>query len=113
MKKHEVIVHIPSAEYTRVNHLLAIDSFNNMSERELAAQGVTMGHNEGIYLAKFDNGASINFDLCSGPNNYWDDKVWTSPDGSRDVILDCAFELSDVEVEIESEQYIVKIVIDE
>lgn len=28
-------------------------------------------------------------------------------------ILDCAFELSDVEVEIESEQYIVKIVIDE
>ena len=62
------------------------------------------------FYVEFDNGASLNFDLCSGQHNYWDDVVWINADKTRDVILDCEYELDDIEVEIENELYIVKII---
>lgn len=90
MSKHEVTVHITPEEFARVNRLLAIESLEDMTDSELLAQGANTHQNEGIYSAKFDNGSSINFDLCSGIHNYWDDVVWTSPDGGgADVVLDC------------------------
>lgn len=109
MNKHEAIVRISASEFNRINRLLAIESLEDMTDRELIEQGANTNHNEGVFLAKFDNGSSINFDLCSGWSNYWDDVVWTSPDGSYDIVLDCEYELGDIEVEIEGELYVVKL----
>lgn len=110
MKKHEAIIHISASEFERINRLLAIESLEDMTDSELLEQGANTDVCEGIFHIEFDNGSSINFDLCSGNHNYWDDVVWTSADGKRDVTLDCAYELDDIEVEINSELYIVKIV---
>lgn len=109
---HEEIVHISKSEFDRINRLLAIDSLEDMTDSELIEQGANTDVNEGIFYVKFDNGASLNFDLCSGQHNYWDDVVWTSADGKWDTVLDCDYELGDIEVEIGYELYVVKIVKD-
>lgn len=112
MNKHEVTVHITSDEFTRINRILAIESVEDMTNEELLAQGAIPHRNEGIYYAEFDDGSYITFDLCYGSHNYWDSVVWTNRDGSVDVVFDCAYELGNIEAEIESELYIVKIAID-
>lgn len=110
MIKHEETVRIPVKEFDRINRLLAIESLEEMTDTELIEQGLNTDYCEGIFHVEFDNGASINFDLCSGQHNYWDDVVWTSADEKTDIVLDCEYELDDIEVEIESELYIVKII---
>lgn len=109
MSKHEATVSISRSEVERINRLLAIESLENMTDDELIQQGANTHYNEGIYSVVFDDGSSMNFDLCSGITNYWDDVVWTSPDGSRDIILDCGYEIDDIEVKIDSELYIVRL----
>ena len=109
---HEETVYIPISEFDRINRLLAIESLEDMADDELLEQGANTDTCEGIFHVEFDNGASINFDLCSGQHNYWDDVVWTSADGKYGVVLDCDYELGDIEVEIDSELYVVKIVKD-
>lgn len=111
MNRHEVIISIPSSEFKRVNRLLSIESLDELTDDELIAQGANTNQNEGIFYAEFDDGSSINFDLCSGAHNYWDDVVWTSSDRCTDVVLDCEYELGDIEVEIESELYVVKLIV--
>lgn len=110
MIKHEETIRIPVKEFDRINRLLAIESLEEMTDTELIEQGLNTDYCEGIFHVEFDNGASINFDLCSGKHNYWDDVVWTSADEKTDIVLDCEYELDDIEVEIESELYIVKII---
>ena len=112
MKQHIETVHIPAEEFDRVNRLLDIDSLEELTDAELAEQGADTNHIEGVFHVTFDDGSSMNFDLCSGSCNYWDDVVWTSADGKCDIILDCGYELGDIEVEIESELYIVRVVRD-
>lgn len=108
--KHEETIKIPTKEFDRINRLLAIESLEDMTDNELLAQGANTNICEGIFSVEFDNGASMTFDLCSGSHNYWDDVVWTSADGTRDVVIDCEYEIGDIEVEIESELYIVNII---
>lgn len=110
MIKHEATVYITTNEFDRINRLLAIESLEEMTDSELIEQGANTDVCEGIFHVEFDNGASLNFDLCSGKHNYWDDVVWTSADKSVDITLDCEYELDDIEVEIENELYIVRIV---
>lgn len=109
MRKHEAVVRIPADEFDRINRLLAIKSFEEMTSSELLEHGTNIDQNEGVYCVTFDNGSSLNFDLCSGQNNYWDDAVWTNADGSRDVVLECEYEIGDIEVKIESELYAVRV----
>lgn len=111
-KQHVATVTIPYEEFNRVNRLLAINDMEQMTDGELIALGANTNVNEGIYLATFDDGSSINFDLCSGSSNYYDDVVWTSPDGATDVILECDFALDDIEFDIDGETYIVQILKD-
>ncbi len=107
---HEETITISISEFNRINRLLAIESLEDMTNSELLEQGANTNCCEGVFHVEFDNGASLNFDLCSGQHNYWDDVVWTSQDGKTNVVLDCEYELDDIEVEIKSELYIVKIV---
>ena len=108
--KYEETMYIPKSEFDRINRLLAIESLEEMTDEELIKSGANTDYCEGIFRVIFDNGASINFDLCSGQHNYWDDVVWTSADGKIDIVLDCTYELDDVEVEIDSELYIIKLI---
>jgi len=109
MSKHIQTVSIPASEFDRVNRLLAIESLEDLSDEELGKRKAGMKRAEGIYEVIFDDGSSLNFDLCSGSNNYWDDVVWTSPDGSTDIPLDCQYELGDIEFEVNSELYVVHV----
>lgn len=109
MVRHEETIRIPIGEFERINRLLAIKSLEEMSDEELIEQGANTDVCEGVFHVEFDNGSSINFDLCSGKHNYWDDVVWTNADGNRDIVFDCEYELNDIEVEIDKELYIVKV----
>ena len=109
MIKHEETVYITTSDFNRINKLLAIESLEEMTYSKFVEHGANTDYCEGIFRVEFDNGASLNFDLCSGKHNYWDDVVWTSADGTTDIVLDCEYELGDIEVEIESELYIVRI----
>ena len=110
MIKHEQTVCISTSEFERINRLLAIESLEDMTDEELIQQGANTDVYEGILYVEFDNGAVLTWDLCSGTHNYYDNVVWVSPDDNREVVLDCEYELGDIEVEIDSELYIVKIV---
>ena len=108
--EYKTEVKISKKEYDRINRLLHIYSLEEMTDEELQEAGANTHHCEGVFTANFADGSTMNYDLCSGTENYYDDVVWTSPDGSRDVIIDCEFELSDdIEVEIDGNLYIVKI----
>ena len=110
MSRHEAIVNIPESEFNRINRLLAIESLEEMTDDELGDIGATTDGVEGIFYVKFDDGSFLNFDLCSGQHNYWDDVVWTSADEKTDIVLDCEYELDDIEFEVNGEWYFVKIV---
>ena len=93
-------VKISRAEFDRINRLLAIESLEEMTDEELTNAGANTFHNEGIFYAKFNDGSSITYDLCSGSENYYDNVVFTDKDGYEHVI-DCDYVLDNVyEVEI-------------
>lgn len=107
---YEETVSIPADEYERINRLLAIPSLELMTNEELLAAGATTDCCEGIFYVDFPNGSSLTFDLCSGNENYFDDVVWTSADGSHDVVLDCKYKLDDIEFDAWGGAYIVHVV---
>lgn len=102
-------VNIPPATLERVNRLLDIESLEEMTDQELLDTKANTDQWEGIFYVTFDDGSSLTYDLCSGQSNYYDDVVWTSADGSRDVVLECTFELDDIEFDIDGVKYIVSI----
>ena len=110
MVRHKEIVHISASEFDRINRLLAIPSLEEMTDEELKQIGATTDGCEGIFRVEFDDGSSLNFDLCSGQHNYWDDVVWTSSSGNRDIVFDCEYELDDIELEVDGEWYFVEII---
>ena len=112
MVKHEAEVHISKEKFDRVNRLLSIDSLEDMTDEELIKNGANTNVSEGIFYVEFDDGSSMNFDLCSGQSNYFDDVVWTDAEDKQDIFLECLYELGDIEVKIFNELYIVKIIVD-
>ena len=108
MIKYEEIVYVSKKEFDRINRLLAIESLEDMTDNELLEQGANTDVCEGLFYVEFDDGSIMNIDLCSGQHNYYDDVVWISADGKTEVILDCAYKLDDIEVEIGSKLYVVK-----
>ena len=110
MNKHEETMHISQKEFDRINRLLSIKSLEEMTDDQLKSLGAYPNSCEGLFYVEFDDGSSLNYDLCSGSHNYFDDVTWTSADGSMDAFLDCTYSLEDFEFKIENELYIVKII---
>lgn len=110
MIKHEGTICVSVSEFDRINRLLAIESLEEMTDEELRRIGAATDVVEGLFYVEFDNGSHLNFDLCSGGHNYWDDVVWTSADEETDVVLDCEYKLDDFEFEVDGELYVIKIV---
>lgn len=110
---HKAVVSLPREEFARINRLLNIQSLEGLSAQELKEMGAAKNTCEGIFCARFDNGSTLNFDLCSGGNNYWDDVVWMSADETSDITFDCEYELTDsIEFEVNGELYVVTIVLE-
>lgn len=107
--KHIATFDIRKSEYDRINRLLGIESLSEMTDNQLLAAGANTDQCEGIFTVTFDDGSTLNYDLCSGQENYYDDVVWTSPDGKHDVVLECMFDLDDIEFDVDGETYIVKL----
>lgn len=110
---HKATVCLPKEEFSRINRLLAIQSLEEMTSKELLEQKANTCSCEGIFCAKFDNGSVLNFDLCSGTHNYWDDVTWKSADEATEITFDCDYELSDsIEFEADGELYIISIILE-
>ncbi len=105
---YEETIKVSQAEFDRINRLLAIECFENMSDEEMRKAGANTDQCEGLWFVEFGDGSELTWDLCSGSSNYYDNVVWTSADDKRSVTLDCSYELDDIEVEIEGNLYVVK-----
>lgn len=108
--KHTATVKLEKSYIDRIRRLLDIPSLSDLTDDELRKMGGFTDATEGVFFVQFDDGSTLNYDLCSGQENYYDDVVWTSPDGSRDVVLECTFELDDFEFDVDGETYEVKII---
>ena len=108
--KHVATAEFQMSEYLRINRLLAIQSLSEMSDAQLLEAGANTDYFEGVMYVDFDDGSHLTYDLCSGQENYYDNVVWTNKDGTNEVVLDCSFELSDIEFEIDGEEYVVHII---
>ena len=109
MTIYKECVYIEPGLLERVNRLLDIKSLEEMSDKELLDAGANTDQCEGIFSVTFDDGSSLNYDLCSGQSNYYDDVVWTSASGDHDIVLECSFELDDIEFDVDGVGYIVTI----
>lgn len=110
INRHEAVVRIPQGEVDRINTLLSLNCFENMTDEEMSAVGAKLDSYEGIFVASFDDGSALTYDLCSGSGNYFDNAIWKSADGKEEVVLDCQNELgSTIEVSKGTEQYVVRV----
>ena len=110
-------VEISRKEFNRINRLLDEidfeDDSNEMTELMRELNAAEDSFCTGFYFA-FENGAKITIDIYGGQHNYYDDSVWTSPDGTRDCIFDCSYALDEVEeFEVDDDVYICKFIIKE
>ena len=110
MATFEAEVRLPQEEVERINRLLSVDCFEEMTEDERWLSGIAKDACEGIFCVTFPDGSFLNFDLCSGSSNYFDDVVWTSADFCVDVVLECTFSLEDIEFDVGDTHYIVRII---
>ena len=107
--EYYAVVNIDQEVFDRVNRRLDIESFEEMSDEDMHEAGIHTDWSEGVFEAVFDDGSRLTYDLCSGRSNYYDDVVWTGADGKRSAVLDCTFELADIEFSIDGTRYFVKI----
>ncbi|MBR2302032.1 MAG: hypothetical protein IKA41_08810 [Bacteroidaceae bacterium] len=105
MMTYQETIKIPATEFNRINRLLAIECFENMSDEEMRKAGANTDQYEGLWLIEFDDGSKLTWDLCSGSSNYYDNAVWTSADGKRSITLECLFELCDIWFEVDGTLY--------
>ena len=105
--RYESVVDISKEKFDRINRLLSLPSLSEMSDTALRAEKANTNQCEGVFCAKFADGSWVDFDLCSGSENYYDDVVWHS--GNGDITLDCSYELDDIEFEIDGNEYYIKL----
>jgi hypothetical protein len=104
---YEETVQIKKPTYDKVNQLLDICSFSDMTDYEFESSGVRRNTCEGIYLVKFKDGSQLNYDLCSGSENYYDEIVWSKD--NRDAWFEPTFDLADMDFGVDDNEYVVHI----
>ena len=108
MATYKVTVNIQKPVYDRLLRILDIDDISKLSQEEVGELGVGPDQQSRVYVAKFDDGSFITYDICSGTHNYFDDVVYIAPDG-RTETLECTFSLDDLEIERNGNAYLVKL----
>ena len=119
--RFEKSVQIAKAEIDRVNALLSTGFCSEPTDEELLRMGAKGFFTEGIFCVTFADGSSINFDLCADSYDsictdsfqkvhcFYDQVTWTNADGTREIGLDCAYAVEDIEVDIDDNTYVVHI----
>lgn len=87
-------VKIEESDFNRINKLFEIESFDDYTDEQLEEMGAERDHSECVFSAKFENGAVLTYDFCSGGNNYFDD-VSVTKDGETITIEDCSYSLDE------------------
>ena len=117
MALYKETVKIFKEQKERWNYLLSKD-IDDMTAEELAEhhiEQVKKFDNEGGFHIEFNDNSFINIDLCSGPQNYFDEINWYSADGKRTNTFDCHYEIAEhpAEFTVGDDTYIIEwIVID-
>ena len=105
---HEVKYPISKRELQRVRLLLDFKSFEIFTDEELEKFGIVKDSAEYIFGVSFNDGATLDWKLCSGSSNYFDEVTFQYPDG-RTADLDPTFELDDIEIDAGTDIYVVKL----
>jgi len=104
---HEVNFPISRKELQRVR-LLLDTNFEDMDDDKFEKFGIVKDSSECIIGVSFNDGAALDWSLCCGQNNYYDDVVFQYPDG-KTVTLECSYALDNMEIDTETDIYIVKL----
>ena len=104
---HEVNFPISKKELQRVRVLLDME-FEEWDDEKLEKLGIKKDSSECIIGVYFNDGATLDWNLRCGTHNYYDDVVFQYPDG-KVVELDCSYELDDIEIDTETDIYLVKL----
>lgn len=101
---------IPRKELQRIRVLLDIKSFEEMDDAKREKLGIKPDSSEYIFGIEFEDGAKLDWKLCCGDNNYFDDVLFQYPSGAWED-LDCTYDLDDIEIDTGSTIYIVRLVV--
>lgn len=104
---HEAKVPIKRKELNRIRHLLDIKDLSIYSDDELKSLGAKRDCGDTSFVVKFDDGSQLIWDLRSGNMNYYDDVVFVYK--GREYNLDCSYELDDIEIDMDTDIYIMKL----
>ena len=104
---HEVKYPISKKELQRVRMLLDL-SFDGWEEDKLDKLGIVKDTSENIIGVAFNDGALLDWNLCCGQSNYYDDVLFQRPNGEWET-LDCTYEFDDIEIDAGTDIYIVKL----
>lgn len=105
---HQVNYPISKKEVYRVRNLLEIKSFEDYSNEKLEKLGIVKDSSECIIGVAFNDGATLDWKICCGDNNYYDEVVFQRPDGELEE-FDCTYELDDIEIDAGSDVYIINL----
>lgn len=101
-------VQIKQSVVDRVRMLLEIKDFDDLSDKVKEKLNIEEDHEELIYSVTFADGATLDWRLCSGASNYYDDVLFHYETGHWET-LDCTFEFDDIEIDAGSKIYNVKL----
>ena len=102
-------VSLPAETFDRINKLLALPYFDEMTDNEMRDAGAEDGTYEGIFEVSFEDGTSFSYDLCSGSSNYYDNMVFYDKEGYESV-FDCDYELDrKIEFDVGENSYVINI----
>ena len=108
MATYKVTVDIQKSVYDKLLSAFGIDDISKLSQEEIEKLGAWPYQQSRVYVARFDDGSFITYDICSGTSNYFDDVSYIAPDG-RTETLECTFDIDDIEIERNGNTYIVEL----
>lgn len=107
---HVAEIELGRDEVSEIQRLLSIRNMEEMTDEELEENNCAKDTCKYIFGVEFDDGAKLDWKLCSGTNNYFDDVLFQGANSGW-TDLDCTYELDNIEVDTGSDIYQVKLVI--
>ena len=103
---------MPAVEFERINRLLALPYFDEMTDEEMRKAGAHPHRCEGIFAVTFMDGSQFSYDLCSGSENYFDDMLFFNKFGEP-YSVECDFELDkQILITDNGNEYIINIILE-
>ena len=102
---HTKAISLTQKDFDRINRLLSYEDLESMSDEEKEKLECKQDSSEYVFGVEFDDGSSLDWWLCSGTNNYYDNVIFSQMFSDNFINLDCVFELDDIEVEAGNDIY--------